>query len=109
MAQTYGFTIEDPSKVVEVNTLKLQQGFIQFLQLIYIYKDEIVEACVARLGKSYAECDDSTSQLLVENEEEGGHIDFECNIESDPLKRIFVSYSQVFEPDFSLGKRQSRK
>ena len=30
---------------------------------------------------------------FFENEEEGGHIDFECNIESDPLKRIFVSYS----------------
>ena len=59
--------------------------------MIYIYKDEIVEACVARLGKSYAECDETTSHLVLENDEEGGHIDFDCSIESYPLQSIFVS------------------
>ncbi|CAG5077254.1 Oidioi.mRNA.OKI2018_I69.PAR.g8665.t1.cds [Oikopleura dioica] len=74
MAQTYGFTFSDVSKVEEN---------------IYLYKDEIVDACVARLGKAREECEEIASNALKQTGDEGGHIDFNCGIESFVLETVF--------------------
>ena len=62
----------------------------KIFQNIYLYKDEIVDACVARLGKTREECEAIASNALKETGEEGGHIDFNCGIESFVLETVFV-------------------
>lgn len=73
LAQSYGFTFSDSEKLFEV---------------VHFYEEELIQACLQRLGMSERICETKTRLALEMNEDDAGFLDGDCHLKSSALEYI---------------------